>query len=425
MNLVLKKRQPAPAATEIILPASKSISNRLLIMQFLSNNRIKIENLSKADDTKLMQHLLDKISQHNSDGFQHETLTLSCDNAGTVFRFLTALLSVQPGSWLLTGSERMKKRPVAPLYDALNQLGASIEYCSEKGFPPLKIQGGNLKEKKISIDGSESSQYVSALLMIAPLLPGGLHLTLEGKCTSRPYIDMTLALMQEAGIHLKEKKNTITVKPGDYQPTKFTAEPDWSSASYWYEMAALMPGTEILLRRLSLKSLQGDAELAIIFSSLGVASYETGQGILIKRIEDSAAFAAIQEPLWFNLSQQPDLAPALAATCAALNIKAKLSGLGNLKIKESNRLEALHDELRKINPTVRIVGDDELLIGKHELSIDSKACFFSTCNDHRMAMALAPLALCCRQVEIEAPDVVAKSYPHFWEDLEMFFDLSF
>ncbi len=425
MNLVLKRRQLAPAATEIILPASKSISNRLLIMKFLSNGRIKIENLSKADDTQLMQHLLDKISQYISDGFQQETLALDCDNAGTVFRFLTALLSVQPGSWLLTGSERMKKRPVAALCDALNQLGAAIEYCGEVGFPPLKIQGRKLHGKKVSIDASESSQYVSAMLMIAPMLAGGLSLTLEGKSVSRPYIDMTLALMEEAGIKTYEKGNVIVVEHGKYQQTDFAAEPDWSSASYWYEMAALMPGAEILLRGLSLKSLQGDAELANIFSLLGVASYVTGRGVLVKKIEDSERFAEIREPLRFDLSRHPDLAPALAATCAALNVEATLIGLGNLKIKESNRLEALHDELRKINSTVSIVGDDEFFISKQDVFNEDSEFFFRTYNDHRMAMALAPLALCCRQVTIENPDVVAKSYPHFWDDVNLFLDLDF
>jgi len=423
MNKRIKRRSFQPAFAEITLPASKSISNRLLIMQYLSGNRIMVENLSMAEDTLLMQRLLQETGRHVTVGNAQDCCTLNCNNAGTVFRFLTALLAIEPGSWILTGSDRMKKRPVSALCDALIHLGASIEYCEEEGFPPIKIQGRRLNGGKVQIDASRSSQYVSALLMIAPLLPGGLRITLKNNTASKPYIDMTLALMKNAGINAKSDGRQIKVEQGEYGQSSFVVEPDWSSASYWYEIAALMPEAAIMLHGLSLRSLQGDALLPDIFSLLGVGSYETGEGILLKKIPESLSFATVQSKISFDLSQNPDLAPALAATCTGLNVEATLTGLGNLIIKESNRLLALQSELSKINPLVRIISQNGLFTGRQRFIQEYEPVFFSTYADHRMAMALAPLAACCKHVIVENPEVVAKSYPGYWDDLRCFFDL--
>lgn len=410
MNDLYIKRPSSAFNAEISLPASKSISNRLLIVQYLSGNKIRIENLSEADDTALMQALIKKINQHMLDGLPERFCELDCYNAGTVFRFLTAALSIQPGTWYLTGSERMKQRPVLTLCNALESLGASIQYLEKRGYPPIKIQGRPLKGGSVILDASQSSQYVSAILMIAPLLEGGLQIELAPEPASRPYIDMTLALMLKAGIKIHSDEHLITVEQGSYNDSSFIVEPDWSSASYWYETLALMPGSEVLLKGLSFNSLQGDAVLADVFGFLGIGSYTSERGIIIRRINEP-------EPVFsFNFSNYPDIVPALAATCAALNIEANLNNLKNLRIKESNRLEALRAELVKINPQVAVIGNDLLQIRKREITKSRQIIRFNTYNDHRMAMALAPLAVTCEGLVVENPQLVAKSYPTFWDD---------
>jgi len=404
-------RRPAELKhNELILPASKSISNRLLVMQYLSGGNINVKNLSTADDTVLMQDLLAKIQRHLSGGDPNRYCELDCGNAGTVFRFLTALLASQPGKWILTGSERMKKRPVGPLCKNLQQLGASIGYIGEEGFPPIRIHGKTLRGGQIRPDTSQSSQFVSALLMIAPLLNNGLILELSNTVASRPYIDMTLALMRDAGIEINSENNLIRVKHGNYNDHSFEVEPDWSSTSYWFEVAALSPGVEIFLKGLSLQSLQGDVALADIFSLLGVGSYDNGYGVIVKKIAEP------EFELIYNFSNCPDLVPAVAATCVALNIDATLSGLENLRIKESDRLQVLKNELTMINPHIEISGNGIMRIDKQEKPDRHQSMRFSTYNDHRMAMAFAPLALCFNNVVIENPLVVSKSYPSFWDD---------
>lgn len=404
-------RRPAePKHVELMLPASKSISNRLLVMQYLSEGKIRVKNLSTSDDTILMHDLLAKIQCHISGGDKHRYYELDCGNAGTVFRFLTALLATQPGRWVLTGSERMEKRPVGPLCKDLQQLGASIEYPGEDGYPPVRIHGKPLHGGHLQPDASQSSQFVSALLMIAPLLDNGLILELSNTVASRPYIDMTLALMKDAGIGISSENDHIRVKQGNYTDHSFVVEPDWSSASYWFELAALLPGIEIFLKGLSMHSLQGDVALTHIFSLLGVGSYDNGRGVIIKRIAEP------ELELVCNFSNCPDLVPAVAATCVALNINATLSGLENLRIKESDRLLALKNELARINPQIEISGNGILRIVKQENFKMPHTMRFNTYDDHRMALAFTPLALCIDSVIIENPLVVSKSYPSFWDD---------
>lgn len=400
--------------TELFLPASKSISNRLLVMQFLSDNKIVINNLSEAGDCILMQDLMGKIRSYINEGNYLKECKLDCGNTGTVLRFLTGMVAQKTGKWLLTGSERMKQRPVQKLCDALQQMGASVDYLEKPGFPPIKITGKPLNDGRITIDASQSSQYVSALLMIAPTIQNGLEIELKNTVASRPYIEMTLALMKKAGINFISDKNYIRIEPGEYLNQSFTVEPDWSSASYWFEMIALSPSNEVFLKGLSLKSLQGDNVLSEIYSLLGVGTYDQGNGVLIRKVaEPESTFS-------FNFSHCPDLVPAVAVTCAALNIDASLRGLNNLRIKESDRLQALQNELSKINPHVTISDNDTLIIKKQVRSIRHELLCFSTYNDHRMAMAFAPLALKYDKVAIENPGVVVKSYPSFWDDISDF-----
>jgi 3-phosphoshikimate 1-carboxyvinyltransferase len=411
MKFLKLQRPLLPFSAEIRLPASKSISNRLLVMQYLSGNRITIETLSEADDTLLMMDLLKKIRNYVTHGNISEICEIDCQNAGTVFRFLTAVLAQQPGNWVLTGSKRMLQRPVAALCTALQELGASIQYPGKIGFPPIQIQGANIHGGKVRIDASQSSQFVSALLLIAPYIQGGLQLEFQGTVASRPYIDMTLSLIAGAGISYHEENLQISVEQGEYSQQSFKVEPDWSSASYGYEAVALIPGSQIIFNGLSMKSIQGDAVLAEIFRSFGIGSHETGKGLMISNIlEPVSSFS-------YNFSNCPDLLPAVAATCTALNIESTFSGLKNLRIKESDRLKALQTELSKINSNINISEKDTLLISKQKVVTTGKLVQFKTYHDHRLAMALAPLAVCCETAEIENPVVVAKSYPHFWDDL--------
>lgn len=396
---------------EVSLPASKSISNRLLIMKCLSDQKIKIKNLSEAADTRLMASLLQKIDHYRSQPVTNNFCVLDCENAGTVIRFLTALLSLQPGQWLLTGSERMQQRPLKPLCDALRSLGATIEYTGAEGYPPVKISGSALKGGTVNVDASESSQYITALMLIAPCLEQELTIALENNIASWPYIRMTRNLMQQAGITASASADVIRIAPGAYKETSFFVEPDWSSASYWYELVALLPGLRLLLRDLKLSDLQGDSVLADIYTQLGVETKVTSDGIEIKNSHRPVSYFA------FDFTDFPDLAPAVAATCAGLNMDAQLTGLENLVIKESNRLEVLYLELSKIFDGIEIAGKGCLKFCRNSgLNVKSPPRF-RTYGDHRMAMALAPLAAKYGKVMLENPEVVAKSYPKFWDQM--------
>lgn len=400
MNLHLKSsivnRQSA-----IKITGSKSETNRLLLLQALYPN-ISLENTSNSDDSEVMIKALT--------GTKHE---IDIHHAGTAMRFLTAYFAIQDGhEVVLTGSSRMQERPIKILVDALKQLGADIEYANEFGFPPLSIWGKKLTENKVSLPANVSSQYISALLLIAPKLENGLELTLEGEITSIPYINMTLNLLNEIGVETSFEENKISVKSTTYQqqPKILTIESDWSSASYFYSIVALSEiGTEIKLSSYKENSLQGDSALKEIYKDFGVETAFENKSIIIRKAEIKN-----QKSLFYNLQSSPDIAQTIVVTCFGLGISCHLTGLHTLKIKETDRLKALKTELTKLGATVSITSDS--------LTLESSKVILpnitiATYQDHRMAMAFAPLALKTALI-IENAEVVSKSYPTFWEDLK-------
>ncbi len=384
---------------EVNLTASKSESNRVLIIRALCEEFFPIHNLAAAKDTETMITLL-----------ADEGSVKDVGPAGTTMRFLTAYYANTPGTWTLTGSERMKNRPIAILVDALKQLGAKIEYLEKDGCPPMKIEGGNLKGGKISIDGSVSSQYLSALIMIAPTLPGGLAMELTGKIASIPYLKMTLALIAEFGAKYTFEGNTIKIEEGKYQGKEFTVEADWSAASYWYQIAALADEAEITLKGLKEVSLQGDSAIVDMYTKFGVESTFNGNQVTLKKSQNLNP-----DSFDYDFSDCPDVAQTLAATLVGLNIKGHFKGLESLRIKETDRIAAIKQELEKFGSSIDILPDDEIQINNSPIK-DFEGSI-ETYDDHRVAMSIAPLCLKVNQVEIEEPNVVAKSYPDFWKDL--------
>lgn len=388
---------------KIILPASKSISNRVLIINALSFNPYQIRNLSDSDDTQVLRKAL----------FSNKH-TFDIGHAGTAMRFLTAFLSKITGEWELTGSERMKQRPIGILVDALNQLGACIEYKEKKGYPPLKIFGSHLKGKTLELEGGISSQYISALLMIAPAIENGLILKLRGEITSRTYIGLTLKLMEYFGIRYKWEGNTITVPEQDYLIKEFTVESDWSAASYWYQMLALAESGSLFLENLQLDSLQGDAKIAGWFKTFGIHSEQKKDGVLLSKYEITKPKKVI-----LNFIENPDIAQTMACLCIAKKIPFHFSGLKTLKIKETDRIAALQNELAKFGARLYEPTEGELSWdGTINASDAEKIPHIKTYHDHRMALAFAPMALSDYSLEIADPMVVTKSYPGFWKDLE-------
>lgn len=384
---------------EIILTSSKSESNRVLIIRALCDQDFPIHNLAAAKDTETMIDLLADDSQIKDVG-----------PAGTTMRFLTAYYANTPGTWTLTGSERMRNRPIKILVDALKDLGADIEYLEKDGCPPMKIVGKKLSGGTISIDGSVSSQYLSALIMIAPSLKGGLQMELTGKIASIPYLKMTLSLIEHFGAEYTFEGNVIDIKEGKYKAKEFTVEADWSAASYWYQIAALSESANITLKGLKEISLQGDSAIIEMYKKLGVSS--TFDGNQVNLIKSSPT-----ETTEFNydFSDCPDVAQTLASTLIGLNIKGHFKGLESLRIKETDRIAAIKKELEKFNASIDILPDDEIMINNS--SITSPNDIIETYDDHRVAMSIAPLCLKVEKIEIEEPGVVAKSYPQFWNDL--------
>lgn len=386
--------------TETIqLPASKSISNRALILNALSYSPYDIGNLSDCDDTVVMVNALNS----NSNRFDIKA-------AGTAMRFLTAFLSKVVGEWTITGTERMRNRPIKLLVDALNSLGARIEYMDKEGYPPLRIFGSALQGGEISLNGGVSSQYISALLMVAPLMEKGLKLRLEGEVISRPYIHITLELMRQFGVTSSWEGDTITVTPQEYTPVHFTVESDWSAASYWYAVSCLS-GCGMVLKGLYEKSLQGDAAGAELFAQLGVGTEFTPEGVLLKPGGGRC------ERLVYDFVNEPDLAQTFAVVSVLLETPFRFSGLKTLKIKETDRIAALITELGKLGYVLRETGGDGLMWdGERCDRMDDPV--ISTYEDHRMAMAFAPAALAFPEgIRIAEPGVVSKSYPGFWDDL--------
>lgn len=385
----------------IRLSGSKSISNRALIIRALSGHDFPIHRLANAQDTVTLNTLL----QSSSD-------TLDTGPAGTTFRFLTAYLSLQKGSTVLTGSERMKQRPIGVLVEALRQLGADIDYLEKKGYPPLKINSlkNSGDRSEVAIPASVSSQYISALLMIAPTLPHGLTLRLTGKIVSRPYIQMTLNLMAYFGISYTWEGNTISIAPQPYQNKPFTVEADWSAASYYYALAAFADDLDLELKGLFEESVQGDAVIAKMMEHFGIHTAYTDDGIrLTKQAIDIPPFD-------YDFLECPDLAQTVAVICGGLGVSATFTGLETLKIKETDRVDALFKELKKVGVDFIEQADGACKVSK-KADLTQQSTTFATYEDHRMAMAFAPLAL-FGSVFIEEPDVVKKSYPDFWKDLE-------
>jgi 3-phosphoshikimate 1-carboxyvinyltransferase len=386
---------------QITLPTSKSISNRALIVNSLAYSPYDIENLSESDDTKVMM-----------DVFGSNSNKFDIGAAGTSMRFLTAYLSKIVGEWELTGSSRMKQRPIGILVDALRKLGAQIDYIENDGYPPLKITGCALNGGELELAGNISSQYISAILMIAPTVQGGLTIKLTGEVVSKPYIHLTLKLMEEFGVTCQWNDNIIIVPEAPYKPVRFRVEGDWSAASYWYEMVALSQNGEIVLDGLYEISYQGDSKVAQLFETLGVkTSYNNGLTTLSK-----VPVAAKQFD--YDFSDQPDLAQTFAVTCCMLDIPFNFAGLQTLRIKESDRIYALIDELRKLGFVLTTNGADTLHWDGSKAPVDSGQVTVATYKDHRMAMAFAPVALKIGNVVIDDPMVITKSYPSYYDDLK-------
>lgn len=392
---------PSEVKATIQLPASKSISNRALIIYALSGGSDAPANLSDCDDTRVMIKAL---------AGKEEAIDILA--AGTAMRFLTAYLSATPGTHTLTGTQRMQQRPIQILVNALRQLGAQIEYAGNEGFPPLHICGTELTGDEITLKGNVSSQYISALLMIGPVLKHGLQLHLTGEIISRPYINLTLQLMKEFGaVAAWTSDQSIRVEPRPYRSVPFTVESDWSAASYWYQIAALSPAAEIELTGLFRNSYQGDSRGAQLFAKLGVETQYTDRGVrLIKK-------GTLSTRLDEDLVDIPDLAQTFVVTCALLDIPFRFTGLQTLKIKETDRIAALKAELAKLGYVLRDE-NDSILVWDGERCKPQETPVIKTYEDHRMAMAFAPAAIRYPHMQIAEPQVVSKSYPAYWEDLK-------
>ena len=394
----------------IKLPASKSISNRALIIHALSGSHVLPENLSDCDDTEVIVQAL-----------QNNPYEINIKAAGTAMRFMTAYLATREGEeHVITGTERMKHRPIAVLVDALRRLGADITYVGEEGFPPLRIKGRKLEGGLLEVPGNISSQYVSALLMIGPMLSNGLTLHLMGDIISRPYIDLTLWMMREFGAAADwSDYETISVQPQPYKERAYYIESDWSAASYWYEMMALskQKDDEVRLEGLMDGSKQGDSTVRYIFSLLGVKSIfgttEEGVPTTVTLCHSGRCVPRLE----YDFMNAPDLAQTFVVCCCMLGVPFHFRGLSTLKIKETDRIEALKKEMRKLGYVVHDVNDSELYWNGEKLDHGDDAIAIDTYEDHRMAMAFAPAAFRLDSLRINNPQVVSKSYPSFWEDL--------
>lgn len=386
--------------SSIQITGSKSESNRLLLLQALYPE-LEIKNVSNSDDSVLMTKALASTGA-----------VIDIHHAGTAMRFLTAYFSTQDGRSIeLTGSKRMKERPMAILVDALKQLGADISYKEQEGFPPLMITGKRLTKNKVTLKANVSSQYISALLLIAPKLDNGLELTLDGEITSIPYIKMTLSLLETIGVNTTFEGNVITVSPlKDVKTTQLVVESDWSSASYFYSSIAFAEvGTEVTLSSYKEDSLQGDSVLSEIYKAFGVAATFNEHSVTLKKVVETTADTAIN----LDLKSAPDIAQTIAVSAFGLGLPCHLTGLHTLKIKETDRLVALKTELEKLGATVVITENSLTLEAATAITADVS---IATYHDHRMAMAFAPLAL-KTDINIEDYKVVSKSYPTFWDDL--------
>ncbi len=440
--------------TEVDLPLSKSESNRVLMIMHYAKSQstidneqstdtsfFQIPNLSKSDDTILLQQLLNKI---NEQSLSSEIIELDCANAGTVLRFLmTAVCNLQFTidnlqltvsrnifsfsdsqilRFLLTGSERMKSRPIDSLVNALRSLGVTIIYTEREGYPPVLIEVATHTSQlstfnnRVEVSAEQSSQFASSLLLAAPTWKNGLELHLTGRLSSLPYIDMTIDMMKRCGIDVKRNYRTIIVKPGTYNIDNIIIEPDWSAAAFWYEFAALSDSANIFLKNLNVNSLQADAVSLKIFKSLGVETISSDNGVLLKKSTFNSQFPT------FNFIDCPDLFPSVIAACAGLKVDVTLTGLKNLSIKESDRKVAMIDELKKINISFEEISEDIIRMKCPETLpyfTEENPIIFKNYGDHRIAMALSVLSLKIGAIEMDNIEVVSKSYPRFFEDLKI------
>ena len=401
-------KAPNRIKAEINLPASKSISNRVLVIHSLSGGNSTLHNLSDCDDTQVMINALRDMPE-----------VIDIKAAGTAMRFMSAYLSVTEGEHVITGTERMKHRPIGVLVDALRRLGADIEYVGEQGYPPLRIRGKQLEGGTLEVPGNISSQYISALLMIGPALRNGLELRLTGDIISRPYIDLTLHVMHEFGCKIEwSSVDTISVKPQRYDDREYVVENDWSASSYWYEMLALSKDKEngIVLPGLRDASRQGDSVVRYLYSLLGVKTAfkndDHGQNTKVALTRHFSALTRMD----YDFINQPDLAQTFVVTCCALGIPFHFTGLASLKIKETDRIKALKTEMRKLGYVLRDVNDCELEWDGARCEAEDNPSI-DTYEDHRMAMSFAPLAITLGCIRINNPEVVSKSYPNYWDDL--------
>lgn len=394
---------PKTLVGNVTVPSSKSMSNRALIIHALGGLSNNIQNLSSANDTIVLASALNNLKNHQK--------IIDIGDAGTAMRFLTAYLCLHESKTTLTGSKRMKERPIKFLVEALSHLGANISYLEKQGYPPLAIRSSELEGTSITMDGSISSQYISALLLIGPVLKNGLTIHLKGTIVSQPYIDMTIAIMQTYGAKISWNNNSLFVAPTGYEACSMEIEYDWSAASYWYNMVALAHNADITIQGLKKESLQGDSVVVAIYEQMGVRTTFLPNGGV--RLTKNTSFKHPSSPLTFDFTACPDLAQTVAVTAAALNIPCVLKGLTTLRIKETDRINALQQELTDNGFKVTVEDDN---INIHSSHNNLKKFNVRTYNDHRMAMAFSALAL-LQPTEIENKEVVLKSYPHYWEEL--------
>jgi 3-phosphoshikimate 1-carboxyvinyltransferase len=434
-NIIISKKDKTVNGA-VQLTGSKSECNRALIIEALSDSKVKVENMSDAADAVTLHSILfnsyyalttpiTSVVKDLDDNSVEITIppppkrgetyyirrNVHVGPAGTAMRFLTAYFTLQEEGVILTGSARMKQRPIGILVDALRTLGADIAYEEKDGFPPLRIKGGfEQLTNKISIKGDISSQYITALLLIAAKLPLGLELHIEGELTSRPYVEMTLAMLEQAGIRHEWNGNVISIPNQEFAETSLPVEPDWSAASYWYAIAALADEAELFLPGLTQYSLQGDSVITEIMANFGITSQFKDSGVHLKK-EEKPVLRKV-----FDMKSCPDLAQTVIVVCAALGHDATFTGLETLKIKETDRVQALKNELAKMG--VKLIEKGQVYKLDCSEKFIPERVFINTYDDHRMAMAFAPLALLIPEVEIEDAKVVEKSYPAFWKDLE-------
>lgn len=413
-NLILSKKT-REISGEITLDGSKSLSNRALILQALCDESFDLKNLSTSHDTKTLQKLLNKGGK-----------VFDAGHAGTTFRFMTAYLAFQKGVQILTGSERMKQRPIGLLVDALREIGAKIEYLENEGYPPLKIYSPKKsKNNSVKIKGNISSQYLSALIMLAPTLPRGLEIIIEGDLVSRPYLEMTLKMLAHFGVGSNFQDNIIWIPPQKIQANELTIESDWSAASYYYSLMAIAEKGKLILNGLFENSWQGDSAAVELSKQFGIETTFCKNSLVLKKTTSSTNLSASKRPdsvseqddLKIDFTECPDIAQTFAVMCGALGKKGIFSGLSTLKIKETDRVAALTNELAKVGVSFTEIGEDSCKVsGEAILPGKDARATFETYKDHRMAMAFAPLAL-LGEIEFVDPEVVKKSYPNFWKDL--------